>query len=769
MGENVSSAPFVLHEVLVVVPTYNEASNILKLIDQVADAVVGVHLLVVDDGSPDGTADVVRSHPSYGSELHVLARTGERGLGNAYREGFAWAARRGYSAVVQMDADLSHPAERIPALLEALTGIDGADGADVVIGSRYVAGGGSVGWPWRRRMISRCAGTYARLMLGLHAHDPTAGFKAYRIEALAEIDVASTTTTGYGFQVECLWRAVQRDLRVVEVPITFTDRVAGSSKMSLGVAVEAARRILGWRLASEGERWLRWVALACLLTLGIHMLYLRGPLLADEGGFAMVARWWGHGGDQLYGPQWVDRPPALIGVFWLADLLGNAGVRLMAGIVAAAFVLAAAWAGWVVRGRRGAVWAGWTGFFLMSTPFTQAFALNGELIAATWSMIAIAAGLHAVRGQPGRPATLALAVIAGAGASMAMLTKQNFVEALAFLVVLLVAQAVYAPACRRRLLAASAAVGIGVVIPLATAAAWAHAHGDLGGLLYAMYGFRIDARGVMAAWSGVAPGKRLHTLPLLALASGILTLGLALGIAVGIEGRRRLWRPSPLVIATAVAGLIELTGILLGGNYWAHYLIGLAPVLAFAAGALASQSSPSPQSVRGTRLVRVFIVLPVLATLAISPAAAERVTELNTVEATAGWLAGAAAEDDTLVVLYSHANLIQASGLRPAYPYAWSLPIRTLDPRLDLLVATLDSPSTAPTWVVGWDGLHTWGLDPDRHIDDALAAHYVQVASICGHPVWLRRGLDRPLPSPACTHATRPATHPATIGDSTHE
>src|SRR4051812_20783704 len=177
-----------------VVPTYNEAGNILTLIDRVGAALPAAHVLVVDDASPDGTADLVRGHPRFGDVVHLLPRTGERGLGNAYRAGFEWAERYGYAVVLQLDADLSHPPESLPHLVDALAG------ADIVIGSRYVAGGRTVGWPWHRRVISRCAGWYARAVLRLPTHDPTAGFKAYRIGALNQIEVATTTTSGYGFQ-----------------------------------------------------------------------------------------------------------------------------------------------------------------------------------------------------------------------------------------------------------------------------------------------------------------------------------------------------------------------------------------------------------------------------------------------------------------------------------------------------------------------------------------------------------------------------------------
>jgi hypothetical protein len=715
-----------------VVPTYNEAGNIRELIDRVGAALPGVHVLVVDDDSPDGTADLVRAHPQFDNVVHLLARTGDRGLGNAYRAGFEWAARNGYAVVLQLDADLSHPPESLPDLVDALAT------ADIVIGSRYVTGGRTVGWPWHRRMISRWAGWYARVVLRLPTHDPTAGFKAYRVDALSQIDVGTTTTSGYGFQVECVWRAVRTGLKIAEVPIVFTDRVVGSSKMTLGVAVEAASRIASWRLAamvSALRRPSRLAALlACVLTFAIHLLYLDGTLMSDEGGFAMVARWSGQGRD-LYGAQWVDRPPGLIGLFWVANLLGTHGVRLVAAIVATAFVAAAAWSGWAARGTRAAVWAAWAGFFLVTNPLTQTYALNGELIAATWVMVVVGASLHALRPDTSARRSRALATIAGAAAAAAILTKQNFVDGLAFLLVLGLGQAVAGRPSGGRPPALAAGAALGFAIPIGVVATWAMQNGGIDRVVYAMYGFRMDAATTMAHWSHAAPDQRLRDLLGLTFGSGIATLA----VAILLAGRRRLLRPSPLLLAIGAAVVAEVVGVVLGGNYWAHYLIGLSPMLALGAGLAATVQD------RSARFVQALVVAPAVVAVGLSPAAANAVDSPNQVTVTAGWLRQTSAAGDSLVVLYSHANLIDASGLRPAYPYAWSLPIRTLDPNSTLLTEVMTDPASAPTWVVEWDHLHTWGLDRHHTIEAALTDGYTQVASVCGHPIWLRNGATRDI------------------------
>jgi len=228
---------------LVVIPTYNEAANVLKVIDAVRAAAPEVEVLVVDDSSPDGTGHLVEAHPAFGSRVHLLSRPPRSGLGAAYRAGFAWALERGYDEIGQMDADLSHPPERLPALFSAL------EEADVAVGSRYVRGGGVRRWGWHRRAISRAGNLYVRALLGTPVHDTTAGFKAFRADALRTIDVLDSESNGYSFQIENTWRASRRGLRVLEVPIVFTDRTAGQSKMSGSIAREALGLVLRWRLA----------------------------------------------------------------------------------------------------------------------------------------------------------------------------------------------------------------------------------------------------------------------------------------------------------------------------------------------------------------------------------------------------------------------------------------------------------------------------------------------------------------------------------------
>lgn len=231
---------------VIVVPTYNEAESVGPMLDRLVALGAGrvsdaPHVLVVDDSSPDGTGEIVKAHPAYGSRIHLLTRTSKDGLGAAYRAGFRAALDGGYDAIVQMDADGSHPTSAVLPMLDKL-----AD-HDLVIGSRYVPGGATENWPKRRKFISWGANTYARGMLRLKTHDATAGFRAWRAEALRAAGVLDTLSNGYGFQVENTWHAERLGLRIVEHPITFVERVAGASKMTGDVAKEAARLIMRWR------------------------------------------------------------------------------------------------------------------------------------------------------------------------------------------------------------------------------------------------------------------------------------------------------------------------------------------------------------------------------------------------------------------------------------------------------------------------------------------------------------------------------------------
>lgn len=227
---------------LVVVPTYNERDNLEGLALRVLSTVPGAHVLVVDDGSPDGTGGVADRLAREQPLVHVLHRAGPRGLGLAYKDGFRHAIAHGHDPILQMDADGSHDPAYLPALVDATAG------ADLAVGSRYVAGGGIEGWGLDRLALSRGGSLYARTVLGVHVRDLTSGFKAWRRAALERIDLDEVHSEGYCFQIEMTWRALRAGLSVVEVPIVFVDRQVGRSKMSRRIVAEAVWRVWALRL-----------------------------------------------------------------------------------------------------------------------------------------------------------------------------------------------------------------------------------------------------------------------------------------------------------------------------------------------------------------------------------------------------------------------------------------------------------------------------------------------------------------------------------------
>jgi dolichol-phosphate mannosyltransferase len=236
--------------VLVIVPTYNEAENLEPIIERLQASVPTAHALVVDDGSPDGTGELADKLAQRNPRVHVLHRTAKSGLGPAYVAGFRWARARGYDVVVEMDADGSHAPEQLPQILAAL------DSADLVLGSRYVPGGDVTDWPVHRLLLSRAGNRYTRWALRLPLSDATGGYRAARGELIDALPFDDVASQGYCFQVDWAWRAVRSGARVREVPITFTERALGRSKMSGSIVGEALVRVTVWGLRDRLADWL---------------------------------------------------------------------------------------------------------------------------------------------------------------------------------------------------------------------------------------------------------------------------------------------------------------------------------------------------------------------------------------------------------------------------------------------------------------------------------------------------------------------------------
>jgi dolichol-phosphate mannosyltransferase len=226
---------------LIVLPTYQEAANVAAVLRRVRAAMPAACVLVVDDGSPDGTADLAVAVAAELGSIELIRRPRKLGLGTAYRAGFKWGLDRDFEAIVEMDADLSHDPADLTRLLAAVE-----DGADLALGSRYIAGGSIPAWSTYRRTLSRQGNRYAAAVLRLPVADATSGFRAYRASALAELDLQTVSADGYGFQIELVYRVARRGGRIVEVPIRFSERVRGKSKMSGRIVAEALFLVSWW-------------------------------------------------------------------------------------------------------------------------------------------------------------------------------------------------------------------------------------------------------------------------------------------------------------------------------------------------------------------------------------------------------------------------------------------------------------------------------------------------------------------------------------------
>ncbi len=231
---------------LVIIPTYKERENVERMIRKVFSLPIGFDILIVDDGSPDGTAQIVKElQKEFGSKLHLIERSGKLGLGTAYITGFNYALEQKFDYIFEMDCDFSHNPDDLLKLYDACHN----QGYDLAIGSRYVKGGKVINWPWDRILMSYFASVYVRTILWINIHDTTAGFKCYRRKVLETLDLSSVHFIGYAFQIEMKYKVKQAGFKIKEVPITFTDRTAGESKMSKGIFKEAILGVIQMRFS----------------------------------------------------------------------------------------------------------------------------------------------------------------------------------------------------------------------------------------------------------------------------------------------------------------------------------------------------------------------------------------------------------------------------------------------------------------------------------------------------------------------------------------
>ena len=236
-----------LGRILVIVPTYNERESLPLIIRRIRAAVPEAFILVADDNSPDGTGAIADTLAEHDDHVQVMHRHGKEGLGAAYIAGFTWGLQNKYDVLIEMDADGSHQPEQLPRILEALRG------ADLVLGSRWIPGGGTENWSKGREVLSRGGNAYTRAMLGVPLHDATGGYRAFRADTLRGIDLHTVASQGYCFQVDLAWRAVQRGFIVREVPIIFVEREVGSSKMSRAIVAEALLRVTQWGIQERAS------------------------------------------------------------------------------------------------------------------------------------------------------------------------------------------------------------------------------------------------------------------------------------------------------------------------------------------------------------------------------------------------------------------------------------------------------------------------------------------------------------------------------------
>ena len=489
---------------------------------------------------------------------------------------------------------------------------------------------------------------------------------------------------------------------------------------------------------------------AGIVTLAVGLaLLLRTPnvgdlVFPDEAGLLIVAQHWHGGGANLYGTLFVDRPPLLLLFYDLADGLGGIEAARLMGLVAAAVVVAAAgWIGHTIAGRRGTAWAALVAAALVANPMIGTAAINAELLGAPLTLLSVGCLLAGVRPPIRRSLgwwRTTQVALAGALGAAAVLVKQNLLDALVFGAALALTAALSGrwPWVRARTVLL---VGVlGAMLPIGATAVWAATEGPgLVKLWETLYAFRVDASRAIASVESPANDARRLTLGWLAFVSGIAGV-----VAVGSA---TLWRPlrgrDPLVVATGAMVGWEVVGIVGGGSYWSHYLVGLLPGVVLLVAVTATRGV---RVRRATQLALAFTVASAVLSAGVQAGTArEREARPDKTNIVGTWLRDASIAGDTGTVLYGNADLLLTAQLPPGTDQLWSLPTRALDPRLLELSQQLSGPE-APTWVVGWFPIDTWGLDPEYRVLATLTMRYRVVMEICGVPIYLHRGVQRSLP-----------------------
>jgi len=481
------------------------------------------------------------------------------------------------------------------------------------------------------------------------------------------------------------------------------------------------------------------VGVIAALAVLLRLPFLDRPAYTDEGGMLVVARWWHTGGPFLYGDVFLARPPLLLAFFRLGDALGGLlAVRVLGLVLVVVAVLAAAWAGGLLAGRRGTVTAAVVAAALLTTPRLGAREIDAETVGLPLTLLACAFVLAALRRTPGTRGRAVLLAVGGATAVGAILCKQNLADSAAFATVLVVASA-FVDGQRRRALPDLGWLAVGAAVPLAATLAWLASSGiSVGDAVYQLYGFRVAGGQTAMGRPTEAQGERLDALVEATIRSGMVPLVLA---SLWVLRRRLLRDPVVLaLLAMLVTGLVGTAG---GGQYWIHYSLGLVPVTALLTARAAGETQ------RLSRLLAAVVAATVVSTtISFTTTWRDlRPAGDSWVSGTSRWLDSTSRPGDSMVVLYGEAALYEKTGIRPVYPYIWTLPMRVRDPQLTDLTTLLAGPD-APTFVLVPMSLNSWDIDPDGTVQSTLDRYYRQVTDICGTPVYLRRGVVRPWVAP---------------------
>jgi hypothetical protein len=477
----------------------------------------------------------------------------------------------------------------------------------------------------------------------------------------------------------------------------------------------------------------RTVAVAAAVAGLVRLAGLTRPVRADEAGFVLVARSWHPEAGSVFGTYFVDRPPSLIAVYKLADAVGGPlAIRVVGAVACAALVLLAAWLGRLVADERAGRWTAVAAAALVTTPVMDLVAVKGEVLALPFLVAAAALAVVAVRGRSGWPA-----FPAGLLAACAVGLKQNLAGGAVFTGVLMVASALAGRLGGRDLARLAGVALAGFAVPVLATTGWALAAGvRLHTLWYAVYGFRADASAVLGAGPSEAPGRRALVLLLI---FGIT--GIAAAIAAYLGRLPDHWRrDAPLTAAVVAMIAFDVVALALGGSFWQDYAFGLVPGTLLAVALLGTRWRE--------RLVPLMVVSTVVCLAgwaAWNLAGKQEFDEHDTGVA----LRAVAEPGDTLVVFGGRADLQLESGLSSPYPYLWSLPMRARDPDLARFRAMVNGPD-APTWLVEWWPFDTWTSQGEA-VERDVRQRYVEHGTGCGgRTIWLRQGVDRPIPEPDC-------------------